>query len=97
MRPSHKRNIAIALGAIVIESPRNADVSLTTRPAEGVNVRCMKTPQTIGVIGAGIMGAGIAQACLVAGLSVVMIDVDAERIAHARSAISDVFRRRYLP
>jgi 3-hydroxybutyryl-CoA dehydrogenase len=53
----------------------------------------MKAPQTIGVIGAGTMGAGIAQGCLVAGLSVVMLDVDEERIARARSAISNGLQR----
>ena len=37
----------------------------------------MRTPQTIGVFGAGTMGTGIAQACAVAGLPVVMIDVNA--------------------
>jgi 3-hydroxyacyl-CoA dehydrogenase len=36
----------------------------------------MKTTQTIGVVGAGIMGTGIAQACAVAGFPVVMLDVD---------------------
>ena len=74
--------------------PRNADVSLTTRPAAGVNVRRMKTPHTIGVIGAGTMGAGIAQACVVAGLPVVLIDVDDARVAHGRNAISDGARAR---
>ena len=34
------------------------------------------SPQTIGVIGAGTMGIGIAQVCVLAGLSVVMLDVD---------------------
>ena len=53
----------------------------------------MKTPHTIGVIGAGTMGAGIAQACVVAGLSVVMIDVDDQRIARARTAISNGVER----
>jgi 3-hydroxybutyryl-CoA dehydrogenase len=46
----------------------------------------MNSPQTIGVIGAGTMGAGIAQACALAGLLVVMIDVDEQRIARATSA-----------
>jgi len=36
----------------------------------------MKTPQSIGVVGAGNMGAGIAQACAVAGLPVTLIDYD---------------------
>ena len=53
----------------------------------------MKTAQTIGVIGAGTMGAGVAQGCVVAGFSVVMIDVDEERIARARNAISDGIER----
>ena len=53
----------------------------------------MTTAQTLGVIGAGTMGAGIAQGCVVSGLSVVMIDVDEERIARARNAISDGIER----
>jgi 3-hydroxybutyryl-CoA dehydrogenase len=48
----------------------------------------MTTPQTIGVIGAGTMGNGIAQACAVAGLSVAMIDVDDAAVARGRGAIS---------
>jgi 3-hydroxybutyryl-CoA dehydrogenase len=40
----------------------------------------MTSTQTIGVIGAGTMGTGIAQACVVAGLSVVTIDLDEERV-----------------
>jgi 3-hydroxybutyryl-CoA dehydrogenase len=53
----------------------------------------MKIPQNIGVIGAGTMGAGIAQACVVAGLPVVMIDVDTQRIARARAVISEGIQR----
>lgn len=48
----------------------------------------MTTPQTIGVIGAGTMGTGIAQVCTLAGLSVVMMDVDEERIARGRDAVA---------
>ena len=33
------------------------------------------TIQTVGIIGAGTMGNGIAQACAVAGLNVVMVDI----------------------
>jgi len=36
----------------------------------------MKSLQTIGVIGAGTMGTGIAQVCALSGLSVSMLDVD---------------------
>jgi 3-hydroxybutyryl-CoA dehydrogenase len=53
----------------------------------------MKTTQTIGVVGAGIMGTGIAQACAVAGFPVVMLDVDDARIARGRKAIADGLER----
>ncbi|MEJ0050114.1 MAG: 3-hydroxybutyryl-CoA dehydrogenase [Methylovirgula sp.] len=42
----------------------------------------------IGVIGAGQMGAGIAQVCAVAGLDVVLNDVTEERIDHGLATIS---------
>ncbi len=45
--------------------------------------------QTIGVIGAGTMSTGIAQACVVTGLSVVMIDLDEERVTRGREAIAN--------
>jgi 3-hydroxybutyryl-CoA dehydrogenase len=48
----------------------------------------MTSPQTIGVIGAGTMGSGIAQACAVVGLSVTMIDVDEAAVARGRQAPS---------
>ena len=48
----------------------------------------MTSPQAIGVIGAGTLGSGIAQACAVAGLSVAMIDVDDAAIARGRNAAS---------
>jgi 3-hydroxyacyl-CoA dehydrogenase len=38
------------------------------------------TQQTIGVIGTGTMGSGIAQVRALAGLSVVMLDVDEKRL-----------------
>jgi len=53
----------------------------------------MTSTQTIGVIGAGIMGTGIAQACVVAGLPVVMIDLDEERITRGRHAIASGLAR----
>ncbi len=41
----------------------------------------------IGVIGGGTMGGGIAVACLLSGLSVVLIERDAEAVAKARAGI----------
>ena len=49
--------------------------------------------QTIGVIGAGTMGNGIAQACAVSGLSVVMVDVDAAAVHRGIAAVSASFDR----
>jgi 3-hydroxybutyryl-CoA dehydrogenase len=53
----------------------------------------MMSPQTIGVIGAGTMGSGIAQACAVVGLSVTMIDVDEAAVARGRNAVSSSLDR----
>jgi 3-hydroxybutyryl-CoA dehydrogenase len=44
--------------------------------------------QTIGVIGAGTMGNGIAQACAVSGLSVVMVDIDDAAVQRGLAAVS---------
>jgi 3-hydroxybutyryl-CoA dehydrogenase len=48
----------------------------------------MTSTQAIGVIGAGTMGSGIAQSCVMAGLSVVMIDIDEERVAGGRRSVA---------
>src|SRR5271167_2378986 len=53
----------------------------------------MTSLQTIGVIGAGTMGSGIAQACAVVGLSATMIDVDAAAVARGRNAVSSSLDR----
>jgi len=53
----------------------------------------MTTSQTIGVIGAGTMGNGIAQVCALAGVSVVMLDVDEKRVARGREAIATGLER----
>jgi 3-hydroxybutyryl-CoA dehydrogenase len=44
--------------------------------------------ETVGVIGAGTMGNGIAQACAVAGLEVVMVDVAAAAVERGLAAIA---------
>jgi 3-hydroxybutyryl-CoA dehydrogenase len=48
----------------------------------------MTAVQTIGVIGAGTMGSGIAQACAVSGLAVTMVDIDEDAVARGRSTVS---------
>ena len=53
----------------------------------------MAAVQTIGIIGAGTMGSGIAQACAVAGLTVTMIDVDEAAVARGRDAVSSSLDR----
>jgi 3-hydroxybutyryl-CoA dehydrogenase len=53
----------------------------------------MTAPQTIGVIGAGTMGNGIAQVCALAGIPTVMIDVDELRVSKGRDAIANGLER----
>src|SRR3954468_23584835 len=48
---------------------------------------------TIGVVGAGTMGAGIAQVCLQAGHDVQLFDVDHEAIERGRNRIADGLQR----
>jgi 3-hydroxybutyryl-CoA dehydrogenase len=47
----------------------------------------------IGVIGAGTMGSGIAQACAVVGLPVTMIDIDDAAVARGRNAVASSLDR----
>ena len=47
----------------------------------------MRTIERVGVIGAGTMGNGIAQACAVAGIDVVMIDVAHDALARGLATI----------
>lgn len=53
----------------------------------------MKYLQTIGVIGAGTMGTGIAQVCALSGVSVPMRDVDEQRVAHGHDAAAGGLQR----
>ncbi len=48
----------------------------------------MTTIRTVGIIGAGTMGNGIAQACAVSGLSAVMIDVSDAALAKGMATIA---------
>jgi 3-hydroxybutyryl-CoA dehydrogenase len=49
--------------------------------------------QTIGVIGAGTMGNGIAQACAVSGLDVVMVDIDEAAVQRGLAAVASSLDR----
>jgi 3-hydroxybutyryl-CoA dehydrogenase len=49
--------------------------------------------QTVGVIGAGTMGSGIAQVCAVAGVPVAMIDIDAAAVQRGRNAVASSLDR----
>src|ERR1044071_3549396 len=53
----------------------------------GNRTRSMATIQTIGVIGAGQMGNGIAHVCSLAGFSVMLNDVSADRIKAGMATI----------
>ena len=53
----------------------------------------MTSPQSIGIIGAGTMGSGIAQSCAVVDISVVMIDIDESAVARGRNAVSSSLDR----
>ncbi|MBG9389433.1 3-hydroxybutyryl-CoA dehydrogenase [Caenimonas aquaedulcis] len=44
--------------------------------------------RTVGIIGAGTMGNGIAQACAVAGLKAVMVDIDEAAVARGVATVS---------
>ena len=49
--------------------------------------------QSVGIIGAGIMGSGIAQACAAAGLDVVMVDINQAAIDKGMESISSSLER----
>lgn len=49
--------------------------------------------KTVGVIGAGIMGSGIAQICAVAGREVVMVDVSEASVERGKAMISSTLER----
>jgi 3-hydroxybutyryl-CoA dehydrogenase len=53
----------------------------------------MSTIRTVGVIGAGTMGNGIAQACAAAGLDAVMVDVADAALEKGRAAIAGSLER----
>jgi 3-hydroxybutyryl-CoA dehydrogenase len=44
--------------------------------------------KTVGIVGAGTMGSGIAQVAVVAGLQAVLVDVDEARVAKGRAAVA---------
>ena len=56
-------------------------------------MRAMKELKRVGVIGAGTMGSGIAQACASAGLEVVLVDVSDSALQRGRLAVLDGLER----
>lgn len=50
-------------------------------------------PERIGVVGGGIMGAGIAEVCVRAGLEVCLVEVDAAAAERAAAKVADSLRR----
>ena len=49
--------------------------------------------QTVGIIGAGTMGNGIAQACAVSGVNVVMVDISEAAVAKGIATVSSSLDR----
>jgi len=48
---------------------------------------------TVGIVGAGTMGNGIAQACAVSGLNVVMVDISEAAVAKGVATVSGSLER----
>ena len=59
----------------------------------GAKVGVDELPATIGVIGAGTMGTGIAQVGALSGLSVVVMDIDEARVAKGRAAVTGALEK----
>jgi 3-hydroxybutyryl-CoA dehydrogenase len=55
----------------------------------------MQTIERVGVIGAGTMGNGIAQACATSGLDVVMLDVEQSAVDRGLAGFDACLARRH--
>jgi 3-hydroxybutyryl-CoA dehydrogenase len=62
------------------------ETSAATASAEPTDAYA--TTQSIGIIGAGTMGSGIAQVAVLAGLRVALVDVDGARVAQGQAAVA---------
>jgi 3-hydroxybutyryl-CoA dehydrogenase len=60
-------------------------MNIDVKPASGIATMVSEPPdiQSVGIIGAGQMGNGIAHVCALAGLSVTMVDIKAEALTRA--------------
>jgi 3-hydroxybutyryl-CoA dehydrogenase len=52
-----------------------------------------RRPEQIGIVGAGTMGAGIAQVCATAGLQVVLVDLGLDQLQRGQAAIAESLAR----
>ena len=69
-----------------------SSTSTSTSTSANANANAT-TITTIGIVGAGTMGHGIAQACAVHGLDVVMIDIEASAVERGMASISASLER----
>jgi 3-hydroxybutyryl-CoA dehydrogenase len=94
MSISPSRSVDAAIAIADSTSPARYARSMTDRPARGQAPARREGRALIGVVGAGVMGAGIAQLALEARHEVVISDVDTAAIDRATDRIRDGLGRR---
>jgi 3-hydroxybutyryl-CoA dehydrogenase len=71
-----------------VSADRRARGRATAKIDEPAAKPDQRTPEQVGVVGAGTMGAGIAQVCATAGLQVVLIDLGLDQLQRGQAAIA---------